>query len=316
MKKFMKVCGITALILLVLGVVLAAATGTVRGRLAIEQAVRTVTGGRVNVDFDGFWGWGSRLPDVDYDIDDVTDFDSRYDILGEDVPKLRLGEEVKALNIEAGGCEFYTVKSDDDSFYVEASDAGRFQAYLEGGTLYIRVTTSSGSWGIWGSRKTCKVRLYVPEGYSLEEADIELGVGVLEFEGLKADEVSLNVGAGNIKVDGLTADSLEVEVGMGQIELGELNVKRLEAEIGMGELVVRGSVAGNAKVSCSMGNVDMELTGRREDFNYELSGAMGNISLGYSSYSGFGMSESIDNRAGKKIEAECAAGNIIIRFTD
>lgn len=324
MKKFMKVCGITALIFLVLGIVLAVSMGTIRGRLAIERALETVTGGRVSLDFDGLWGWGSgsqygignSLPDVDYDIDDVTSFDSQHEILGADVPKFCLGEEVKALNIEAGGCAFYTAKSTDNSFYVEASDTGRFQAYLEDGTLYIRVTTSSRSWEDWGRWETCQVRLYVPEGYCFSDAEVELGAGLLEFEGLNADKVFLKVGAGRVKVDGLTADSLETEVGMGQIELYSLNVKGLAAEIGMGELVARGTVAGNAKVDCSMGNVDMELTGRREDFNYELRGAMGSISLESSRYSGFGMSRTIDNGAEKEIDAECSAGNITIKFTD
>ncbi len=315
MKKFMKVCGITALIFLVLGIVLAAVAGTVRGRIAIAQAVEAVTGGRFHVDFGGWWDWGS-LPDVDYDIDDATDFDSRHDILEEDVPRLCLGEEVSTLDIEAGGCMFQTAKSPDGSFYVEASDTGRFQAYLENGILYIRVTAGSRRWIGWGNMETCQVRLYVPEGYRFQEAEIELGAGILEFQELNADQAFLRVGAGEIKVDGLTADSLKTEVGMGRIELYRLNVKGLEAEIGMGELAVRGTLDGNADIECSMGNVDMELTGRQEDFNFELSGAMGSIGLESSRYNGLGMTRSIDNGAGKKIDAECSAGNITISFTD
>lgn len=321
MKKFMKVCGITALILLLAGIVLGAVASTMRGRTAIARVVETVTGGRVNIDFDGFWGWGNqvrddiedRLPDVDYDIDDATSFDSHYDILGPDVPKFCLGEEVEKLEVEAGGCSFRTLKSEDASFYVEASDTGRFQAYVEDGTLYVRAATSTRSLSDWGK---CEVRLYVPEGFYFREVDIEFGAGLLEFEGLRADRVTLGVGAGQITVDGLAANSLEAEIGMGQMELKGLEVKSLDADIGMGELVARGSVNGDVDVSCSMGNVDMEITGRQEDFNYELTGAMGNIDLGAAGYSGLGMSKTIDNGADKNMEVECSAGNITIKFTD
>jgi len=324
MKKFMKVCGMTALILLLAGIVLGVTASTVRGRTAIARVVETVTGGRVNVNFDGFWDWGSRvrddiedrLPDVDYDIDDATSFDSHYDILGPDVPKFCLGEAVEKLEVEAGGCIFRTSKSEDASFYVEASDTGRFQAYVEDGTLHVRVTTRTRSWSDWGKWETCEVVLYVPEGVYFSSADIEFGAGIMEFEGLRADRVTLEVGAGQITVDGLTADSLEAEIGMGQMELKGLDVKSLEADIGMGELVARGSVDGDVDVSCSMGNVDMEMKGRQEDFNYELTGAMGNIDLGAASYSGLGMSKTIDNGADKNMEVECSAGNITIKFTD
>lgn len=319
MKKFMKGCGIVALIFLVLGMALAIVAGTVRGRTAIAQVVEAVTGGRVSVNFDNFMKWGIQvrddvsvnLPNPGYDIDEATSFDSRYDILGGDVQKFCLGSGVETLEIEAGGCEFRTEVSGDDSFYVEASDSGKFQAYLENGTIYIRTTTGSGVWNSWNS---CKVKLYVPAGYHYREVDIDLGAGVLEFEGLDADKVSLGVGAGQIIAGGLKAESLEVEIGMGQIELKDMKVKELEAEVGMGALLAEGTVDGDVDASCSMGNVDMKLTGSQQDFNYELDGAMGNIDLGAESYSGLGISKKIDNGAPKSMEIECAAGNISIKF--
>ncbi|MDE5589781.1 MAG: DUF4097 domain-containing protein, partial [Acetatifactor sp.] len=250
MKKFMKGCAITALILLALGIALAAAAGTVKGRATIARVVETVTGGRVSVNFDNFINWGIQLgdnisgslPDTGYRIDDAASFDSRYEIMSGDIEKFCLGEDVEELEIEAGGCIFDTQVSGDNSFYVKASDSGKFQAYLENGTLYIRTTTSSRSWNNWNS---CKVTLYVPESYHYREAEIELGAGELEFESLNADKVSLGVGAGQISANGLQADSLEMEIGMGQIDMKDVNVKDLKAEIGMGNLMVEGNIDGN-----------------------------------------------------------------------
>lgn len=321
MKKFMKGCAIAALIFLALGLALAIAAGTVRGRAAISRVVETVTGGRVSVNLDNFAGWGihigenlsDSLPDPGYDIDDATSFDSRHDTWGGDVEKFCLGEGAETLEIEAGGCKFSTRTSGDDSFYVEASDSGKFQAYLENGTLCIRTTTSSRSWNNW---KGSKVTLYVPEGYHFREADIELGAGELEFEALDADRVSLGVGAGNITLNGLKADSLEMEIGMGQIEMYDANVKDMEAEIGMGNLIVEGNIEGNVDANCSMGNLELRIAGSQQDFNYKIDGALGNIDLGSESYSGLGMSKRIDNGAQKDMKIGCEAGNITISFTD
>ena len=297
MKKFMKGCAIAALIFLALGIGLAVAAGTVRGRATITKVVETVTGGRVSLNFDSLFSWGMQvrddltdsLPELDYDIDDATSFNNSY-------------EEYK------GDVQF----SGDDSFYVEASDCGKFQAYLENGTLYIRTTTSSRSWGWKGSQ----VKLYVPEGCHFKKADIDLGAGEMEFGALDAERIMLGVGAGRIVVDDLRAEALEMEIGAGQIEIKEIMVKSLEAEADAGELLVSGSVEGDVDVSCAVGNVELNLAGSQQDFNYRLEGAMGNIDLGSESYSGFGMSKQFDNGAEKNIKVECSAGNITIRFTN
>lgn len=327
MKRFMKGCAITALIFLALGTALAIAAGTVRGRAAIARVVETVTGGRISVNFDGFINWGIQvrdnvsdslpsLPELSYDIDEATSFDSGHDIWGGDVSKFCLGEVVETLKIEAGGCQMLTQASGDNSFYVEASDSGRLQAYLEDGTLYVRATPVSRQLGSWDGWEKCVIKLYIPKDYHYNEVDIELGAGDLEFEGLDADRVSLGVGAGRIVANGLKADSLELEVGVGQIDLKEMNVKELKADIGMGELLLEGNIENSVNASCAMGNVDMKLTGSQKDFNYRINGALGNISLGAESYSGFGVSKTVDNGAQKDMKIECEAGNVTIRFTD
>lgn len=321
MKKFMKGCAIAALIFLVLGIGLAVAAGTVRGRSTITKVVETVTGGRVSLNFDGLFSWGMQvrddltdsLPELDYDIDDATSFNSSYEVYTGDVEKTCLGSSVENLKIEAGGCLFNVQFSGDDSFYVEASDCGKFQAYLENGTLYIRTTTSSRS---WSKLTSSKVKLYVPEGCHFQEADIDLGAGEMEFEALNAERILLGVGAGRISANGLQAETLKMEIGAGQIDMKDINATEIEAEVGMGNLLVSGSIAGDVDVSCAMGNVEMELAGSQQDFNYQLTGAMGNIDLGAESYSGLGMSKHFDNGASKNIKVECSAGNITIRFTN
>lgn len=321
MKKFMKGCAVTALILVVLGLALAAIGGTAKGGAVISQAVETVTGGRVRINLGNWANWGitvgdrfkESLDEVDYDINDSIGFSSRYDVQKGDIEKYRLEGTVTNLEIEAGGCSFRVESSGDDYFYVEAENAGKFQAYVESGTLYISTTTGVGTWSeLSGS----KITLYVPENYSYKEAEIDLGAGILEFPGLKAEEASLDVGAGQIVADSVEVGKLEVNVGMGQIELTNMVVTDLEAEVGMGELIAKGAVEGSIEAECSMGNLELWIEGSQEDFNYELSGAMGSLTLGSESYSGLAHEKKIDNGAGKKMEIECSMGNVTIKFTN
>lgn len=321
MKKFMKGCAIAAAILLVAGLVLGIVGSTARGSETISRVVENVTGGRVKISFGG-WGndWGimvgdnilDSLDDVDYDIGEASSFSSRYEVQKGDVGKYRLEGTVSKLEIEVGGCFFSVEASDDDFFYVEAENVGKFQAYVESETLHIKSTT--GGVTAWSELSGGTIILYIPAGYSFREVEADLGAGTMKFPSLKAEKASLEVGAGQIMVEKAEVSELDVSVGAGQIELKDMDVTDLEAEVGMGELIARGAVSGNIDAKCSMGNLELFLVGKKEDFNYELSGAMGSLNLAGESYGGFSQERDIDNGAGKTMEIDCSMGNVTIGF--
>lgn len=334
MKKFMKGCAIAALIMVVIGLAMGVAAGSVRGRTTIAEVVETVTGGRVRINLGpgagDDWGirWGDDLfedwGDVNYDIKDSVNFDSSYEVYRGNVEKYRLEGTVERLEVEVGGCSFQVKDSGDGSFYAEAKNVGKFQAYVESGTLYIRSTT--GNVRNWSGISDAKVTLYVPQEGSYSEAKIGIGAGVLSFPKLCADEISVSVGAGKVTMEAVEAETLEIEVGAGQVELTDMKVEELKVEVGVGEFVGDGDVARSVDAECSMGNLELCVAGSQKDFNYEISGAMGNVTLGGSgrhgeeryagNYGGFATERSIDNGADKDMEITCSMGNVTIRFKD
>lgn len=342
MKRFMKGCGITALIFLVVGYVLGVVGGKQAGRDEIERVVESATGGRVKAApwHWGHWGFymGSETSASEVDIgsfeeetagsfataewdsgsyevvrDNDAMFDKDHDIVKGYVSKYCPGEDIQKLDIEVGGCQFYTEPSDDGRIYLEVGNAYRFQGYVEKGTLYIKSkTVSMANW----EDSDCWITLYLPEQYWFEDAEIEVGAGYMHFVGLYADKVFLEVGAGQIDICQADVEKLDVTVGAGYIWMTDMQVKKLDAEIGLGGLTMEGSVHEKADLDCSMGNIDLVLAGKEEDFNYKLEGAMGNIDLGDNSYGGLGTEKDINNHASKEIDVECSMGNITISFMD
>lgn len=258
----------------------------------------------------GDWDW---LNDVDYDLHDSQSFNNKYEIQKGDVKKYRLEGMVTELDIEAGGCSFRVKESEDEYFYVEAQNIGKLQAYVESGTLYIITTTNEKK---WSELSDSKVTLYAPAGYRYDEVEAELGAGVMDFPRLCAAKASLEVGAGQIVLSEIEVEELSISVGAGQVRLTDMDVSELEAEVSVGELVAKGAVRRSVDAECSMGNIELRLAGKQKDFNYELSGAMGNVTLGSESYIGFATERTIDNGAEKRIEVECSMGNITIKFED
>jgi len=324
MGKFMKGCAITALILIVIGFVLGTVAGSVRGRTTFREVVESATRGRVRLDFfdiaDTAGEWSdSILDDMDYSIESGTDFNYRYDIMSGNIERYCLGSDVKRLDIEAGACSLTTASSPDGSFYLEVENADKFQGYLEDGTLYIRSAVSTRGvhgWHFNVITEGSRITLYMPENYHFESADIDIGAGALKMRQLSADEIELEAGAGKMTLDEVWSDELSASVGAGEIEMGEITVNDLDVEVGMGGLSAAGSINSRAGIECSMGNVGLKLNGMQEDFNYDLSSAMGNLTLGNHSRGGFANGQYINNNAQKEITVECSMGNVSILFED
>lgn len=319
MKRFMKNCLILMVIFVVIGAVLGIVGGSVAGRATIEQVVEDVTGGRVQFDLDSWEQLDAAVDEIldseatkVYDIDDAAMFDKGREILNGDVDIYCPGDGIRNLEVEVGGCLFELKPSGDGHIYLEAENAHKFQGYVEDGTLYIRATNTS--YIDWSGNSGFQVVLYVPEGYRFDEADFSMGAGKMRLAGLEAREASLEVGAGQIVLEGVQADELGISIGAGQISMKDMEVSCLEAEVGMGEFLVEGIINGSADIECSMGNVEILVDGRQEDFNYELTGSMGNIDLGGDSFKGLSQERTIDNRAGKNMDIDCSMGNITIEF--
>lgn len=326
MKKFMKTCAIIALVMIVAGIALGIVASTRAGRSTISQVVEAATGGRVRLEFDEGWGFFGRLELGDmevgipglgvdymesYDIGDASMFSKNHEILSGDVDMYSLGSEIRNMEVQVGGCHFETKFSKDDAIYVETKNVRKFQGYVEGDTLYVLATTVAGvSW----SNKKSTVILYLPQDYEFDQVEIDMGAGELEFDRLNAKEASLEVGAGRILLGSAKAQELKAEVGAGQIEFKDMAVGKLDVEVGMGEFLAQGAVSGDVEVDCSMGNVEIELEGRKEDFNYQLEGAMGSIQLDGDNMGGFAQEKSISNGADKSMRIECAMGNITLKF--
>lgn len=320
MKKFVKIGGIVVLFLLLTGFVLGVIGWATKGPEGIQEIVDSVTGGRVSINLEPLKKFGFLIQDgldelnsVDYDINDEMNFSPEHEILTGKVDKYCVGENVQKLDIQTGGGGFCIEASGDSSFYIEATNVGKLQTYMEEGTLIVRTTSGSQK---WNDLKGDKITLYIPKNFHYSEICMELGAGKMDVDDLDADHIVLKAGAGQIDAERLTAQVLEANVGMGQINMTGITVQNLDVEVGAGGMTAKGTVKGDASVKCSMGSLELQLDGSETDFNYQMIGTMGNIKLAGQGYSGVGMQREIDNGAEKSLTAECTMGNISIRFED
>jgi len=232
--------------------------------------------------------------DIYYDIHADQIYDDAHEVFTEDVEKQVLDQAPFNLSVEAGGCEFTIEDSPDEQFYIEAAHTGKFQYFLEGDTLSVKVT---GDGTVNKDAQTCKIKLWVPEGYVFQTVEIELGAGLLRADTLRAADVALKVGAGSIFLEALTATDLSAEVGMGNLSAKCIDVQKVD-------------------MACAMGNVELELSGDETDYNYHIKAAVGNVKIGDQSYRGMAEKQDVDHHRDKDVNLDCSVGNITLRFVE
>lgn len=148
-------------------------------------------------------------------------------------------------------------------------------------------------------KKKKQIKVIVPSGKDFDTVSLGVDMGTIDLEcDLKVQELSVEVGAGEFSGYGnITAAYCDLQVGAGTIDIDQIDVQKLNADCGAGE-------------------IDMVVTGKEKDYNYDLSCGMGEINLEDSEYSGLGIEKTISNEGAKKdMVLECGMGEIDVEFT-
>lgn len=323
MKKFMKGCGITAVIFIVVGMVIGVAGNRGHGsqRYSLGEILSAISGGNITSDSVDDWSHGvaeqiqENMGDVHYDLEDNVDYNPDHEVKTGTIDPYILGDDsqgITGLQVQAGGCAMKIQVSEDDCFRVEADGMRKFQGYVENDTLVICGTSKTGSnneGNLGGS-----ICLYMPEDFDFEKVTMDVGAGSLIVEDLRTDSLEANVGAGKMAFEKLDANQATLDCGAGQLNVDELNSRTVEISVGMGSLHLTGDVTESLTADCAMGELKLTLAGEQTDFNYDLSCGMGAMKVGNDSYNGMANEKQINNQAAKDMELDCAMGSVMVEF--
>lgn len=199
-------------------------------------------------------------------------------------------EHIKKLCIEMTAGEMVIEQGKYESVMVAADDSKmKTDIKVNGDELQIK---GRGKWKNHGD----EIRIYLPDDLKLEQFDLSVGAGRVTADRLAADEVSIEVGAGEFSC----SDFLQAE--------------QLGCEVGAGEIVIEQAQSEETNLECSLGNIDITMTGAMQD--YDLNG---DCAFGELAYDGIEWNFHDDIRAGSQnsgnvINAHCSFGNIEIEF--
>lgn len=334
MKKFTKGCLLTALILLLVGIVMCGVFGLLGGFRELRQ-------------MDGI----GSIP-FGYHMDDAGDWNfgffrsvgsgGRIGRDWEDEQYLRITEgkengislnadSCTELDIELAECDLYLEEAEGDQIYVYVTgDTLKYYWTMDGRTLCLRNA------GRRASHTEDEVYVGIPAGQMFKAVEIDFGAGLLHAAPLQAREASIDVGAGVCELEELVANEADLTVGAGQLHVEALAAREADVSVGAGELVVRGmtvdgamdlqmnmgsatldgTVDGDLSVECGMGEVTMRLTGSEDDHSYDVECGMGDVQIGSHGHGGFAASKSWNDGKGSQFDVDCNMGSVTITFEE
>ena len=160
-------------------------------------------------------------------------------------------------------------------------------ARVEGSTLKLEEEISI--------KEHLELEIYIPVG-SLREIEIEATNGAITADRIIADNVSIDIDSAYVNIQQLVVEG------------------KAELQINAGEMVIGYYEGSHLDVECAVGAMMVVCDGNKQDYNYKLECGLGEILLGEETYSGLGQEMKVQNGGTKLIEAECAMGEIQIKF--
>ena len=167
----------------------------------------------------------------------------------------------------------------------------------------VKISNDNGSLTIASSQKVRNrsVEIFCPENLSFQKIKLQMGAGTIELDGdFKAEQMEVNVGAGTIENSGsLDIKEADFTVGVGTADISELQVE-------------------NLKGSCGMGDMELTLTGKATEYNYELKCGLGNLEVDDSLETSItsGNKQITNEGATKNIKLDCGMGNVQVEFEE
>ena len=250
--------------------------------------------------FTGFYG-------ISYLTDSLNDAINSDDSSIERIDENQEVEEFSKMKLDISASNL-TIKLEGNSYKVETYQIPKnTKIESKDGILEIKNNKKLNK-----SDSKSRITIYLPEDVELEEADIQVGAGIVDIAGLIAKNVEFNFGAGNVNMQNISVkNNAKIECGAGQAIIKNSELANADIEAGVGKLVYSGDLTGNAQIDCGVGDVELELTGDAEKYAIHTEKGIGDIKINDSSVA----DDSTTGNGENKIDIEGGVGSIDIRMS-
>lgn len=121
------------------------------------------------------------------------------------------------------------------------------------------------------------IEVLVPEKFAVEKLDVSNGVGEMNVEGITAEHFTVDGGVGKTTCKDTNAERVKIEGGVGSLTFKNVVFNDLSLDIGTGDVNLSGILTGDSDFDCGVGKAELELTGKVEDYDFDVDPGLGSI---------------------------------------
>lgn len=313
MKKFTKVVLIITAVLTVTGLGFVIAGSVIAGGAgALTAQLRS---GELNF---GNWHFEDGVyykGDIELDVSDVVGDAMNLLPVGSEASKNEFAEDITRLEVDVDLANI-TIKTTDTAYAKVSLEEGYtkyYKAKVSDGTLYVNYDVAGHNF-----KQGPKIEIELPKDIQLESIYIDTDLGEVKLLEMKQTigALEINSDLGNIRVeDCKVSGNCTMTAALGNIIIDDSYFRKIDLCAHMGNIEFSGTVEGDLTAQADMGNIEVELDGKEQDYNIELSADMGDVKYKGQKQSGMGGSFICyqDNAIGD-IVLNCDMGNVELEF--
>lgn len=251
----------------------------------------------------------SNIPTVSYEdsYSGVTDID--VDIEYGDI-RIVEGDtfSIDARNIEEDSLESYV---DDNGTWIMTQKTGtKDSIYVFGFRFSPRNIFR------WNEDMLPRITITLPRDFIADDFSLNVQAGNVTIDNVHAVTGDFIVDAGRLVVEEaeITKES-EYNVGAAQMTLKNVSLNNITVNCDVGDVMIKGDITGDNSVTCDVGNVELDLRGEEENYNFYVSADIGRIDIDGRSYHGISNQTTHTNSNSKyDFTLNCEIGNISVDF--
>lgn len=93
-----------------------------------------------------------------------------------------------------------------------------------------------------------------------------------------------------------------------------MDAKDITAECGIGDLRITGEIIGNNTIKNDIGDVNISVDGKEEDYNYQVDCEIGTVNINNNRYSGVSSQTKNNTGAENSFNVECGIGKVSLKI--
>ena len=200
------------------------------------------------------------------------------------------------------------IEIDTIAWKVEANNLNnRFSSKLQNGILKIE---EENIW-FWNTNSVSgEIIVSVPDDTILRKLEIDAGAGKIEISNIEVEHLDIDQGAGVLEIKNGTFQITDIDGGAGETIIEDTSFHNLKLNAGVGAISIKAEMTGKSEIECGVGDTDLTLLGKEEDYTVFAEKGLGNIQIN-------GTNQGNHTRYGSgenQIKIEGGIGNIAIDF--